>query len=577
MINKPPLPYKDKDYLTVFDATPYFPIRGKAMKKFRFISKLIASFLVLVLGTNQAALADEGALDFTAPDTTIREAVPTESIPQPLKKDTVNSALKSGFGANISPSSLFATKRAPGAIAVGAAEGNLTPGGQTTTIYFGHIDPGNHVVNRGFCSWNKAADLSVAEADGRCLNALQWQSAKTQQKLAQLGLDPKKYSYALVNGTDLWNQSNSAGPQFSIKYKKALDKGLKGNRALLDARVEAFRNEAGVLDASGLFGICATQPFYKSRLAGLAPYSEAWRWQCIALDQGRRIRQVDKALNLNLGDISSYSDPVPEGIPPLKSAASADEALPDLPASDASVLNFEPTVEPLPIAPAKPKPANGFSYSQGAISANKSQLNFRESPPSFPLNFDNDPEEQGTGGAAEQRREREKALSPSTPTTAKESWGYDLNKTLKLGDKIAAFEVSSPYGLRIHPIDRQAHFHAGVDLKTPTNTPLYAIGQPGTQTTLRCWTDPGGGGLVGSMTSPSFPNLQFDALHLSWCKAPTNGLPIQVKAGEVIAGTGNTGHSTGPHLHFQVRDRATGKRIPPAKGFIAWVITGKEP
>ena len=558
------------------------------MKRLHFVTKLIASFLMLVLGTSQAAFADEGALNFAAPDGDVVLSASPRTLIRDGNENSTLTTIKSDLGAEISPSSLFATKSSPGAIAVGAAEGNLTPTGETTPIYFGHIDPGNHVVNRGFCSWNKAASLTVAEADKLCLKALQGQSASTKQKLTALGLDPKKYSYALVNGTDLWNQSNSAGPQFAIKYKKALDQGLKGRRALLDARVEAFRNRVGVLDASGLFNICATQPFYKSRLAGVTPYSETWRWQCIALDQGRRIRQVDKALKLNLGDTSNDSDPIPEAVPSLKHLPDPSEVLTNSSASDSPALNFEPAVEPLSIASAKqtpsakPKTANNFS-------AGKSQLEFDSSPQnaapfslsipkskpsesdSSSLNYD--PEEQGSRGAEEQRGTEEQRS-----TDAKvESWGADLKKTLKSGEKVAGYEVSSPYGMRINPITGIEHFHAGVDLKVPANTPLYALGNPGTSTTLRCWIDPGGGGLVGSMRSPSFPNLQFEALHLSWCKAPTNSSSIQVNAGEVIATTGNTGHSTGPHLHFQVRDQVTGKRIPPAKGFTSWLLTGKEP
>ncbi|HEY9739153.1 MAG TPA: M23 family metallopeptidase [Coleofasciculaceae cyanobacterium] len=88
------------------------------------------------------------------------------------------------------------------------------------------------------------------------------------------------------------------------------------------------------------------------------------------------------------------------------------------------------------------------------------------------------------------------------------------------------------------------------------------------------------------MTSPSFPSLKFDALHLDWCKAPTNGSKIIVKAGEVVGETGNTGHSIGPHLHFQVRDLKSGDlrfaaalcyRVPPTQWYMWWVLTGKEP
>lgn len=273
----------------------------------------------------------------------------------------------------IAPSSLFISKESPGAIAVGAAEGNLTPGGKTTSIYFGHIDPGNHVVNRGFCSWNKAASLSVTEADRRCLAALQWQSAHIQQQLTELGVDLNHHTYALVNGTDLWNQSNSAGPQFPIKYKKALEKGLKGSSALIDARVEAFRNAQGELSASGLFGICATQPFYRSRLAGQTLYSESWRWQCIALDQKRRVRQVAKALKLSLGDPSIYSDPVPDMAlsPPGVREANPNLATP----ADSPALSFEPTVTMHSDSLASPKQSSGLAFSN----LSESQLDFNVS------------------------------------------------------------------------------------------------------------------------------------------------------------------------------------------------------
>ncbi|HAJ64432.1 MAG TPA: hypothetical protein DCP31_38685 [Cyanobacteria bacterium UBA8543] len=40
---------------------------------------------------------------------------------------------------------LFGSKKAPGAIAIGVAEGNMTSTGQPTDIYSGHTDPGNYV------------------------------------------------------------------------------------------------------------------------------------------------------------------------------------------------------------------------------------------------------------------------------------------------------------------------------------------------------------------------------------------------------------------------------------------------
>lgn len=192
---------------------------------------------------------------------------------------------------------LFTSKQAPGSIAVGVAEGNLTPSGKPTAIYLrGHTDPGNFATNKGFCSWNKAQGISIAQADKRCLASLQLHSVVIENQLIYLGLDPKKHKVGIVMGTDLWNQSNSAGPLFPLTYRAAQDQGFAERQAYIWARVEAFRNKQRQLDASGLFGICRREPYYRQQLVGLIVDSEPWRWNCIKLDQRRRILEIEKVL-----------------------------------------------------------------------------------------------------------------------------------------------------------------------------------------------------------------------------------------------------------------------------------------
>jgi hypothetical protein len=58
--------------------------------------------------------------------------------------------------------------------------------------------------------------------------------------------------------------------------------------------VEAFRNKQQQLDASGLFGICRREPYYRQQLTGLIIDSEEWRWNCIKLDQRRRVLEIEK-------------------------------------------------------------------------------------------------------------------------------------------------------------------------------------------------------------------------------------------------------------------------------------------
>jgi len=198
----------------------------------------------------------------------------------------------------VATSALFATIQSPGSKAIAVAEGNLTQSGAKTPYYLGHLDPGNQATNKGFCSWNKASGLSVDDADKKCLSTLQVQSATIEKSLVNSGLDPVVHQLALINGTDVANQSGWAGANFVAKYRESLAKGLKGEKALLAARVESFRNGSGSLDASGLFGICASDGRYRQKLSTWKYGSESWRWNCIALDQGRRVKEITQALHL---------------------------------------------------------------------------------------------------------------------------------------------------------------------------------------------------------------------------------------------------------------------------------------
>jgi hypothetical protein len=272
-------------------ASYYFPImETAAISTFGFISGLA----IMPLVNNQPAVNQQSLpAQIESPATTLRLGSVATPSPRPEPGATAPSR-----GESRSAESLFASAKSPGSIAVCAAEGNCSVDGSQTSIYSGHVDPGNHVRNKGFCSWNHAEGISVEEGDRRCTKALQEQSAATIIQLRSFGIEPDQNLEAVIQGTDLWNQSNSAGPQFASKYKMALSKGMTSSKAYLWARVEAFRRRWGALDASGLFGICTSQPFYIPRLRQYTQFSEEWQWNCIALDQGRRIRQIEKTLEI---------------------------------------------------------------------------------------------------------------------------------------------------------------------------------------------------------------------------------------------------------------------------------------
>lgn len=88
--------------------------------------------------------------------------------------------------------------------------------------------------------------------------------------------------------------------------------------------------------------------------------------------------------------------------------------------------------------------------------------------------------------------------------------------------------------------------HAGVDFGLPEGTPIVA---PENGTIKRVFDQPDGGGKVVEFIPDSDKSLTVKFLHLS-SQDVTEGQ--QVKAGDVIAKSGNTGRSTGPHLDVRV-------------------------
>jgi murein DD-endopeptidase MepM/ murein hydrolase activator NlpD len=104
--------------------------------------------------------------------------------------------------------------------------------------------------------------------------------------------------------------------------------------------------------------------------------------------------------------------------------------------------------------------------------------------------------------------------------------------------------ISSGFGYRADPFTGGAAFHAGLDFKGPMGAPIYAAAagrisfvgqQQGYGKTVEINH---GNGLVTRYA------------HMSAFRARV-GQPVQ--AGQVIGLIGNTGRSTGPHLHFEVR------------------------
>lgn len=107
--------------------------------------------------------------------------------------------------------------------------------------------------------------------------------------------------------------------------------------------------------------------------------------------------------------------------------------------------------------------------------------------------------------------------------------------------------VASGYGPRIHPIYGIAKMHSGMDFTAPTGTHVYATAD-GVVTVAR----DAGGGYGKYVDIDHGYNYLTRYAHLNKMNVKEGQ---KVKRGEVIGEVGNTGLSTGPHLHYEVRVR----------------------
>ena len=112
--------------------------------------------------------------------------------------------------------------------------------------------------------------------------------------------------------------------------------------------------------------------------------------------------------------------------------------------------------------------------------------------------------------------------------------------------------ISSPFGLRVHPITGRSKIHTGVDLRANIGTPVKASAS-GVVTKATYFSG------YGNYINISHPGgLKTAYAHLSKILV-RNGQ--YVKQGQVIAYSGNSGNSTGPHLHYELMKN--GKYINP--------------
>ena len=111
------------------------------------------------------------------------------------------------------------------------------------------------------------------------------------------------------------------------------------------------------------------------------------------------------------------------------------------------------------------------------------------------------------------------------------------------------YTLTSPFGMRIHPISGKWKMHNGVDMAAAQGTPIYAAKSG--KVTVTSFQAGGAGYYVSINHGDGFSSVYMHMTH--YIVSPGQ----YVTAGQVIGYVGSTGGSTGPHLHFGISYNGT--------------------
>lgn len=165
---------------------------------------------------------------------------------------------------------------------------------------------------------------------------------------------------------------------------------------------------------------------------------------------------------------------------------------------------------------------------------------------------------------AQQIQEFEQAL-----TKTQEQWQRDVMRVGQLPTALPLsddFAITSGFGVRADPMTHVPSMHEGIDFVAPVGTQVRATAAG---KVLRS----GRAGAYGEMIEVSHADgFVSRYAHLSRRHANEGD---RIERGQVIGLLGNTGRSTGPHLHYEVLYQ--GQPMHPAKAFAAWARPNLRP
>jgi murein DD-endopeptidase MepM/ murein hydrolase activator NlpD len=142
-------------------------------------------------------------------------------------------------------------------------------------------------------------------------------------------------------------------------------------------------------------------------------------------------------------------------------------------------------------------------------------------------------------------------------------------KSMLMKTPVDGARISSSFGMRYHPVLGYSRMHKGVDFAVPVGTPVMAAGSG----TVKFEGKARGYGNFLILKHGNGYSTAYG--HLSrFARGLHDG--SRVHQGQIVAYSGNTGLTTGPHLHYEIR--VNGKQVNPLRVKIATgrMLKGKD-
>jgi murein DD-endopeptidase MepM/ murein hydrolase activator NlpD len=161
------------------------------------------------------------------------------------------------------------------------------------------------------------------------------------------------------------------------------------------------------------------------------------------------------------------------------------------------------------------------------------------------------------------RAEPERPLAQRIDTASQTAFEKRLMlESIPSGFPVEDGHVTSRFGMRRHPIAERTAMHGGVDLRAPRGTPIYATADGVVE-----WASKHHNSGLGNMVK-LVHNYGFSTIY-----GHLDSIDVQVgsyvQRGELLGHSGNTGASTAPHLHYEVRH--LNRRLDPSP-FMRWSL-----